>query len=206
MTGRAVGYAKHRSVNFVNRYRWVLLKLDLCSITVILRPRVFLIPACCKPTETFANVATILFIRAANQLHLCGVATQREEKKKEEKKEKNDEREVKKTLRIFRRVPMQFVSHFISGHKRSRTPFPASRTPLSVPPMRRVCKLARFIPVERRQPGLFRSSLPLKLAKEIIVARHDFIHGRRREERRGKERPGCDATTSFKYHGKQGPQ
>ncbi|KAL0102650.1 hypothetical protein PUN28_018147 [Cardiocondyla obscurior] len=34
----AVGYARHRGVNFVDRYRWVLLKLDLCSITVILRP------------------------------------------------------------------------------------------------------------------------------------------------------------------------
>lgn len=54
--------------------------------------------------------------------------------------------------------------------------------------MRRVCTLARFIPVERWQPRLFRSSLPLKLAKEIIVARHDFIHGRRGEERKREER------------------
>jgi len=91
------------------------------------------------------------------------------------------ERKVKKTLRIFCRI-MQFISYFIS----SRKWFHLSLYPcnfLPIPPMRRVCTFARFIPVKRRQPGLFWSLLPLKLAKEITAARHDFIHERRREER-----------------------
>lgn len=153
-----------------------------------------------------------LYAPQANQPRLYGAARRRGATERGEKEEEKKERKVKKTPRVFRRVPMQFVSHFISGRERSHLS-PCIPNPLPVPlPVRRVCTFARFIPVERRQPGLFRSSLPLKLAKEITAARHDFPilwEKRRGEERRGcagVERPDCDATTSFKYHGKQGPQ
>lgn len=39
-----------------------------------------------------------------------------------EKKERMTERKVKKTARVFRRTPMQFVSHFISGREQSHLP------------------------------------------------------------------------------------
>jgi len=44
------------------------------------------------------------------------------------------ERKVKKTPRMFRRVPMQFVSHFISDRKRSHLslhPEPLGSSPVS---------------------------------------------------------------------------
>lgn len=88
-------------VNLADRYRWALLKLDLCSITAILRPRVLLIPARSKPTRDAR--ATILFIRVASQPRLRGVAAQREKKKKEQKKMKRRRRQRR---RAFCRAPM----------------------------------------------------------------------------------------------------
>lgn len=206
----------YRSVNFVDRYRWVLLKLDLCSITVILRPRVLLIPARYKPTRDVRECRDdFIYTRRKPASHVCtarrGVAAQQEEEKGR-KKERVMERKVKKTLRIFRRVPVQFVSHFISGRKRShlspRPELPANSANAS-------SMHARSIhPRGTTATWIILIFAPAKVSQRDYCGATRFHprETRRGEERRrkregvGVERPGCDATTSFKYHGKQGPQ
>ena len=133
-----------------------------------------------------------LYAPQVNQPRLYSVAAQqkkkKEKKKKKWKREKEREREREREREKWRRhfaysVVFRCNSFCILYLATSRSIFPCIPNPLPISSMCRVCTLAWFIPVEWRQPGLFRSSLPLKLAKEITVARHDFIHGRRGEKR-----------------------
>lgn len=136
-------------VNLADRYRWALLKLDLCSITAILRPRVLLIPARSKPTRDARDDFIYTRRKPAASPRRRGATR----KKKERTKENEKETKAEKT-RILSRTDasqnaVQFVSHFISDRRAAVYPIRivSHAGSLSV---RRVCTPARFIPVERR--------------------------------------------------------
>jgi len=133
--------------------------------------------------KTFANVDDFIYTREPTS-HVS-TASRRNRKRKKKKKGKNDgEKSEEDASYILSYNAIRFVFYI---RPQAISPFPAPLQLPPIPPMRRVCTFARFIPVKRRQPGLFWSLLPLKLAKEIIAARHDFIHERRGEERIGYE-------------------
>lgn len=88
-------------VNLADRYRWALLKLDLCSITAILRPRVLLIPARSKPTRDARD--DFIYTRRKPAASPRRRGATREKKKKEQKRMKRRRRQRR---RAFCRAPM----------------------------------------------------------------------------------------------------
>lgn len=149
---------------------WVLLKLDLCSITAILHPRIphAPLPAHRKPAGTFASVATILFIRAASQPRLRDVAAQRQYKEKRNGRKRERER---RRRNAFCRAPMhQHVSRslFQILYPRAISFFPASSllyTSIPASTSRRICTPGRFIPVERRATWIISIFAPAKVSR-----------------------------------------
>jgi len=196
--------------------RWALLKLDLCSITAILHPRLSSHPPLAVKQRERRRDDFIYTRRkpAASPRRRCrgdsaqernGTERAKGKRRGKETKEKRESR-TKGGGRIPSRADAsgyvaRSISNFISRGREG--------SPLARYASRGV--RARFIPAERQQPGLFRSSLSLKLAEEITATRHDFIRDEKGTADRGGGEDGgrvggsCDATASLKYHGKQGP-